>query len=148
MTRVTSFISELGPRARRRFAWLSVVALAAVGIGAFYAATSVGRNSKQEAIPTMNLGIPYGTTPRQLLARLGPPDRRRGNCWTYAAHAGSVRSIYAGEYTDAVRFCFVAGIVSDIHDHEIAYTYHHIRIRAKWILPLTFAPPWATTFQM
>lgn len=144
---MTSFIMGMGPRARRRAAWLGVVALVAIGIGAYYAASSVGHGSKNEPLPNMDLSISFGFTPKQVLARIGPPNSKRGTCWTYAAHKGVVSGIYAGPYTDAVRFCFANGIVSDVHDHEIAYTWRHQRVPAKWSLPMTFAPSYETTFQ-
>ncbi|HEY2328116.1 MAG TPA: hypothetical protein VGH52_11595 [Gaiellaceae bacterium] len=125
---------------------MSVVVLAAIGIGGYYAATSGGNAPKHDALPnpTMNLGISYGWTPQQVVHQIGQPTSKKGSCWIYDSPTRHVAGIYAGSYTDKVRFCFLAGVVSDEKDHEIAYTWHNVRHPAQWIVPLTFRPSYET----
>jgi hypothetical protein len=67
-----------------------------------------------------SFGVPSGSTPKEVLARLGPPDRKRGGCWIYGVsghtfHGVKILPQIAG--IDAVRYCFYGGVVSIVEDH-------------------------------
>jgi hypothetical protein len=114
-----------------------------IGGVAYYAATSGGHVARA-AIGTMDLGISYGDTPAQVQHRLGAASSKSGACWVYRATEGTVSGVYAGTYIDAVRFCFSAHVVTDVHDHMIAHTIQKRRFAARWILPLTMVPAFET----
>lgn len=136
-------IASIGPRARRRAAWAGVLALVVIASSTYYLTTAKGGASRSgTTLPNMDLGISYGYTPAQVQRRIGPPTLKHGPCWIYVTKDRKVRGIWAGPYTDRVRFCFSSGVVSDVHDHQVAYIWKHQYVRAQWILPLVFSPPW------
>ena len=141
----------MGPRARRRLAWLVGIGVCVIAVGGviYHLSDSAGHphpSNQQETIGRMNLGIPYGASPTQVLRRLGEPTKKHAGCWVYGAHAGAVQGIFAGKWIDAVKFCFVEGVASDIRDHEVPHIVHgpcgcrNIRAPAAWITPLYLAP--------
>jgi hypothetical protein len=137
----------LGPRAKKRAGWLAVIVLVVIG-GVGYRVATATSHAATQPFGTYDLGISYGFTPAQVRHRLGAPSSTHGSCWIYrASSVGMVRGIHAGVYTDAVRFCFSANIVTDIHDHQVSYVWHNTRYPAKWILPLTLAPSYETIVQ-
>lgn len=165
----------------RQLAWFGVIAgvLLVVG-GAIERVTGFGPSSahhqgqtlveessisttqhRQRFYGTINLGIAYGTRPKQVLGELGSPSARRAECWVYRGSAGRVRGRYSGTDIDAINFCFSeapAGggkVVSQIFIHVPAHTIikrdpvtHAIiskkHFRAQWVPTVTFmkVPDW------
>lgn len=108
-----------------------------------------------------NLGIAYGTAPKQVLRELGSPSRKQGNCWVYRGRVGSIRGRYSGSFfVDAKRFCFSEGpaggrAVTQVFDHYAKHTIvkrdpvtHKITSKktypAEWGFPLRIeeVPSW------
>ena len=135
----------VGPRARRRIAWVTA-ALALVIIGGaanqlFRSGSSspVRKSSSRQPryIGAMNLGIAYGATAKQVLRQLGAPTSKEGNCWIYRGRAIAANRAHAGPNVDAMKFCFSEGstgdqVVSTISSHYMATTFHNRRYPAHW----------------
>ncbi len=135
----------MGPRARRRLVWIVGLALlVAIVAGAalrhFTASAGHSGAKNKFKIGTMNLGVSFGFTTKQVQRRLGRPSEKRAGCWIYRAQDGKVNGIFASSLTDAVRFCFSSGIVSDIKDHDVAHVIGTRHIPAGWGPPLYVAP--------
>jgi hypothetical protein len=132
---------RVGPRARRRLAWLvgavAVVVVLGVVLGRV---TGSGRPSapRRQRIGAQSLGIPFGTSARQLLQKLGSPGNKQAGCWVYRADKDNViDGIYAGEWVDAVKYCFAAGpagtpVVMRINEHLVAHTIKKRKFPAGW----------------
>ena len=134
-------IRGVGPRARRRLALLAAtVAGLVVAAGLIYWLAAAGNSStsgqqtqtirasaeQQLGYGQMNLGVAYGTTPKQVRRQLGAPATTNGNCWTYRG-SKVIPDAYRAFYSDAVRFCFSPGatgnnVVTQIFDHWMAHT--------------------------
>ena len=108
-----------------------------VGIVIHYATKSGSQAPKeqQKAVGSMNLGLVNGAKQQQVLHRLGRPTSKQGRCWIYRTNAGRYNGTYVGKYIDAVRFCFIGGVVSDIEDHWIAVT----NLPPSWRAPVVFS---------
>lgn len=125
----------MGPRTKRRLAWLAatVVALAVV-VGAFQH-FSVSRGSgnsggsathRRLEVGAQSGRIAYGATPRQVLTTLGAPTKKQGACWSYSAKAHTINGEYLGDVVDGLRYCFSDGptggkVVANIYEHIIAH---------------------------
>lgn len=135
----------MGPRARRRLA-AAAIALVAVAIGATVYATQSGGHSSgppKEIYGTFGaFGVSYGTTGKQLLAKFGPPDAKRGGCWIYRIHGDTFRGIKLIQlpYVDGVRYCFYGKVVSEIEDHRTypAAVVKRFGPEKPWSPPLTY----------
>jgi hypothetical protein len=97
----------------------------------------------------MNLGIAYGTTPKQVLREIGPPTKKHADCWLYRGHVGRIRGRYSGPYVDAMRFCFSEGpvgakVMTQIFSHYATHTITKKHFPAQWGSPLTLlkVPDW------
>lgn len=121
------------------------VVIAAGAVGAFFATRSGGPSPSRNRSPAQKevygtfgaFGVSYGTSARQLFARLGAPDQKQGSCWMYRIRGGRFNGIkllpqIAG--MDAVRYCFYSGVIATIEDH-----WHPPHPVGKaWLPPLTF----------
>jgi hypothetical protein len=123
----------VGVRAKGKLAIGAVAALSVAGAVAALTATHSGMShhgggrshtrpqSSKEVYGIFGaFGISYGTRPRQLLARLGAPDRKRAGCWIYRIRGGTFHGfklIPEIARMDTVRYCFFSGVVSIIEDH-------------------------------
>lgn len=130
----------MGPRARRRLTiGAGAVAIAAGAVTALLVTGSGGSSPSRSTSQTPKevygtfgaFGISYGTTARQLLARLGAPDQEAGGCWIYRIrgatfHGNKILPQIAG--MQAVRYCFSFGVVQTIED--------------QWRGPHPFGKPW------
>jgi hypothetical protein len=139
-------LSGLGPRARRRLARLAALAGALLVVaGLIYHYTESGPSaSEQQAVGRHvnlglenNLGIPYGSTPRQVLGQLGSPTAKHGNCWVYQGQLGRIRGRVVNSAVDAFRFCFGSGplggkVVAQIFQHDPAQTVDGKKLPAGW----------------
>src|SRR5581483_7197825 len=148
---------SLGPRARRRVAFLAAVAVAVVVAGVIHHVTNAGGHSSKaqlgDAQPGTNnlgdaplgednLGIAYGDRREQVLRRLGQPNKKRGACWIYNAPDGKVNGIATlqGAGVDGMRFCFAEDAtggqaVEQVEWHYKPATYHGIHTPAHWGQP-------------
>jgi hypothetical protein len=86
-----------------------------------------------------SFGVPSGSEPKEVLARLGPPDKKRGGCWIYRVsghtfHGTKLIPQIAG--IDAVRYCFYSGVVAIIEDHWRPGTYN--LQQGPWQAPVTY----------
>lgn len=123
------YVRRMGLRTRRRLIVGGITAVIVVFAAAvFVFARSPGGSASRGPDRSTSVvygifgafGIAYGTTPRQLLARAGEPDRKSNGCRTYVIRGGTFNGIkllpqIAG--MDAVRYCFFDGVVSIIADH-------------------------------
>ncbi|HEX3805509.1 MAG TPA: hypothetical protein VHV52_01905 [Gaiellaceae bacterium] len=139
-------LSGLGPRARRRLTWLAALAGALLVVAGviYHHAKSGGSAIRQQAAGhhvnlalENNLGIPYGSTPRQVLGQLGSPTAKRGNCWVYQGQRGRIRGRVVNSAVDAFKFCFAPGplggnVVARIFQHSPAQTIDHKKLPAGW----------------
>ncbi len=140
---------EMGPRSKRRLRTgaivLGVAAVAWAGLLLFFGRAnqnSHNGNTAGEVYGTFgSFGIPSGSTSKEVLARLGPPDQKRGGCWIYRVngdtfHGTKILPQIAG--IDAVRYCFFGGdVVSTVEDHWRPVNgrdpYPH-----PWMAPMVF----------
>jgi hypothetical protein len=153
MQQTRSRALALGPNPRSRLAWLAGITggMFVVACVAHYAAGignsstrhrpqfSLTRNSsaqpQQRRYGEFNLGIAYGTAPKQVLRQLGSPTKKQADCWLYRGHVGKIRGRYPGPYVDAVKFCFAEGapsggrIVAQILSHRVSHSVTHSRSR-------------------
>jgi hypothetical protein len=112
----------MGPRARRRLVAASgVVLLTAAGVAGFFVTHSGSSHSVKEVYGTFGtFGVSYGSTGKQVVARVGTPDQKHGSCWIYRVRNATLGSVTLPQQVaeiDAVRYCFAEGIVSVIEDH-------------------------------
>jgi hypothetical protein len=96
---------------------------------------------RQDAAGSMNLGLVAGESQRGVLRRLGPPSSKREGCWIYRTTAGNFRGTYVGRYIDAVRFCFIGSVLSDIEDH---WNLHDSK-GPRWLPPVEFSTDTSTS---
>lgn len=85
-------------------------------------------------------GVAYGVRSRQLLARFGPPDQRRGGCWIYRISGQTFHGTKLGPQlagVDAVRYCFYSGVLAIIEDHW-RKTNGKYPYREPWAAPITY----------
>lgn len=132
---------------RRRLAWLAGIAggvLVATGLihyatdfgnsstqlqpGLFTTSYSSAQQQQQQQLGdgALNLGIAYGTTPKQVLRRLGSPTTKQARCWIYRGPT-KIPGSYRALYVDAAKFCFSAGAaggkaVTQIFNHTPTHT--------------------------
>lgn len=124
----------IGPRARRRLAWLAGTAAALVVAGGggyrLFDSGSSGTSTTPEptqAAGEQSAGIAFGAKPKQVLRTLGPPTQRQSTCWVYLARAHRVDGAYLGKLVDGLKYCFGAGplgdqVVATIYEHVIPHT--------------------------
>jgi hypothetical protein len=106
----------LGPRSRRRLAWLVGITVGPVAAGgAIYYLT--GPRAHSTVVP---IGINSGMSKARVLRVAGRPAARRGNCWIYLTN----REI-RGHHLDAESACFYDG-----HVYELRY-----KVDGKWAGP-------------
>ena len=169
MRRPRSPVHGLGPRARRRLAWLAagVVGLVVVASLLYWLAAAGNPSAHNQSIRQrlgygeLNLGVAYGTTPRQLRRRLGAPAAIQANCWIYRG-SKDIPSSYRAIYIDAVKFCFSAGsagnkAVAETFDHSpahtivktdpVTHTKTRTRFQAQWFHAMTLMNPATETTQ-
>jgi hypothetical protein len=124
----------MGPRARRRFAWLvaTVAVLAVVGAMIHFFGSADNMSSKvaasepQQASGEVSGGIPFGASSQQVVGTFGPPTRNGAGCSVYSANAHRINGEYLGKFVDGLKFCFSDGpaggkVVSTIYNHLIAH---------------------------
>lgn len=133
----------MGPRARRRFGWIAAIFVAAVILlGAIRELTSTPQHGtaheKAVAGAPEDLGVPFGASAAQVVRRLGQPDARRSNCWTYKVENGA-QTIGSGfgQWVDYVKYCFAPGpaggrAVSHIYSHVVAHRIGKKHYPAGW----------------
>ena len=121
-----------------------IVVVVAAGAVRHFTHSSGNSSADKIKIGTENLGISFGDTPKQVVRRLGQPSQKQAGCWIYRAPGGKVNGIFASSLTDAVRFCFASGIVSDIKDHDVAHVIGKRHIPAEWSPPIYVAPAYET----
>lgn len=99
----------------------------------------------------MNLGVAFGSTRAQVLARLGQPTEKRPGCWIYQGRKtipGSYRSVYI----DGVEFCFSAGplggeVMTMVLNHSPKHTIvKRSPITHAIISKRTYAAEWTPMF--
>ena len=134
-------MSAMGHRARRRLTWVSVAVVAGAVMGAalrFIASnSSPGTTSRapgsQSQTIDQSVGVAYGDSAGQVLAKVGSPTMKQRTCWIYNANAHVVRGAYLGQFADGVRYCFGDGpaggkAVSVIDVHVTPHT----KLDGKW----------------
>jgi hypothetical protein len=172
MEQSQSPVPALGPNARSRLAWLAgIVGGLLVIAGLIHYVTGIGNSAtqhqprasvtgsgisspqqQQRDYGAMDLGIPYGATPKQVLRQLGSPTTKQADCWLYRGPE-KLHGPYLSPYVDAMKFCFAEGpaggkAVSDIYNHTVAHTikWHDEKRRypAQWSRPIALAkvPDW------
>jgi hypothetical protein len=133
-----------------RVGWVAAIAGGLIVVGVLiHFVTGPGSSSAQhQTLSTgeLNLGIRYGSTPKQVQRRLGAPATKHGSCWVYRGHGERVAGFYTGPYIDAMRFCFSDGptgikVVTNTFAHIVAHTVHKRTIPAQWIHTFTIARP-------
>ena len=123
----------LGPRAKRRLAWLAGIAatIAVVGGGAIRLFDSAGSGNLAmkpiQGAGEQDAGIAFGAKPGQVLAKLGPPTKKQSACWVYTARAHRVGGAYLGTFVDGLKYCFGAGplgdkVVANVYEHIVPHT--------------------------
>lgn len=161
---------------KTRLTWLAaIIGWLLVAGGVIHYATGFGNASTphrpRTASPTRrqplglgygerNLGIAYGTTPKQVLQQLGSPTKKHAGCWLYRGQVGKIRGRHSGSYVDAMKFCLSEGsaggwAVTQIFSYYVKHTIvkrdpvtHRISSKrtfpARWGPPLTFmkVPDW------
>lgn len=140
----------MGPRNRRRLTTggivVGVAAVAVAGLLVFFGRVSQhSRNGHAvgEVYGTFgSFGIASGSTAKEVLAKLGPPDEKRSGCWIYRVsgptfHGTKILPQIAG--IDAVRYCFGFGngLVSDVEDHWRPVNGQN-PYRYPWMAPMEF----------
>lgn len=75
----------------------------------FVAGSGTSAANQPDRYGAFDLGIVYGSTPKQVLSRLGSPTKEQAHCWLYRGRVGSIRGHYPGPYVDAMKFCFSEG---------------------------------------
>ena len=134
----------MGPRARRRLVVAGIAALIVAGGATAYAVTCSGgggTDPTKEVYGTFGaFGVDSGSTPAQVRAKLGEPDRKRAGCWIYGVHGTSFHGSPVLPQISgivAVRYCFLDGVVSVVEDHWR-------KVKGKdpfptpWVGPLSF----------
>jgi hypothetical protein len=124
----------------------SVVILAAGGVTAFLVTRSGSSHSSKEVYGTFGtFDVSYGSTEKQVLAKVGAPGQKRNGCWIYRirnATLGGVKLPQEVAEMDAVRYCFAAGVVSVIEDHyppgSNAAPTNLGGHGSDWFVPITF----------
>jgi hypothetical protein len=112
----------VGPRARRRLAWLAglvialVVAAAAIALfarssGNSHAPSTTASRQRSEGVTDH---IVFGMTKRQVLRLAGKPRTASGRCWRYSEH----QQVAVGSI-NAAKICFLSGHVSDMSNHFV-----------------------------
>lgn len=135
----------MGPRARRRLAAAAVAAVVVAGAAVYLTQSGGGHKPTpvKEVYGTFGaFGISDGTTPKQLLAKFGAPDRKHGTCWIYDIHGDTFRGqkLIQLPYVDGVEYCFYGNVVSDIEDHRTypASVVKRFGPQKPWSPPLTY----------
>jgi hypothetical protein len=54
----------------------------------------------------------------------------------YRTNTGKFNGIYVGKYIDAVRFCFIGSVLSNIEDH---WNLHDAK-GPRWMAPVVISP--------
>lgn len=121
-----------------------VVILAAVGAGVYLTRSGSHSTSAPAGKPNRDgfqgnfnggeFAISDGMKPKDVLDRLGPPNVKSGPCWIYRIHKGQLAGYTTEPIYDAVRFCFLEGVVSHIEDLQ----------RGQWLVPEYVSPPVCT----
>src|SRR6476469_8840978 len=77
--------SRVGRRAKRSVVAGAVVAVViAGGAVAYTLMDSHGSHAAREVYGTFgSFGVASGSKPEEVIARLGPPDKKYGGCWIY-----------------------------------------------------------------
>jgi hypothetical protein len=125
--------APLGPRARRRLAWLAgtAAAVVVVGGGAIRLFDSAGSGSlapePAQAVGEQDAGVAFGAKPGQVLQKLGAPSNKHSDCWVYTARAHRVGGAYLGKLVDGLKYCFGPGppegkVVTNVYEHVVAHT--------------------------
>jgi hypothetical protein len=144
MRQSRSPVRALGPNATNRRAWLAGIAGGLLVLaGVIHYATGFGNSAtkhRQASLTAyssvqqqrlrygeMNLGIAYGTTPKQVLRQIGSPTKKQANCWLYRGFGNVIGGRYSGGGIDAMKFCFSEGgagnrVVTRIFNHTPAHT--------------------------
>ena len=132
------------PRSRLRIAITATVVLAAVGAGAYLTQSSshsakpptakLNRDGFQGNFNGGEFGISDGMKPKEVLDRIGRPNVRSGPCWIYRIHDGRFAGYTTERIYEAVRVCFLEGVVSHIEDLQ----------RGQWLVPEYVSPPVCT----
>lgn len=125
----------MAARAKRRLTWVAAAGGIAVIGAAFHFLDSDGASgprgsdaaSAQRRALDQSVGVSYGDSSRQVLARVGSPTGKQGTCWIYRATANTVHGAYLGKFEDGVRYCFGDGpaggrAVTAIEVHVVPHT--------------------------
>lgn len=80
-----------------------------------------------------SVGVSYGDSSAQVLAKVGSPMKKQAACWIYSTKAHTVHGAYLGKFADGLRYCFGDGpaggkAVSAIEVHIIPHT----QLNGKW----------------
>jgi hypothetical protein len=115
-----------------------VVVVAVIGagfhlLGSDSSSTASDTAAAQSHPENQSVGVSYGDSPAQVLAKVGSPTKKQAACWIYSAKAHTVRGAYLGKFTDALRYCFGDGpaggkAVSAIEVHIVPHT----QLDGKW----------------
>lgn len=62
-------------------------------------------------------GVADGMKPAEVLHRFGSPATKSEGCWVYPIRNATFAGYATERSYDAVRFCFLEGVVSRIEDH-------------------------------
>ena len=134
--RDVGFPLDVGPRATRRLGWVlgtGIAVAAAIAAPHFFGSdSSTGSRDSAESTPprqdfgARNGGVAYGDAPKQVLAKVGSPTKKRGACWIYSANRSNGHYII-GKFVDRLRYCFGDGpaggkAVTAIDVHIIPHT--------------------------
>ncbi len=80
-----------------------------------------------------SVGIAYGDSSEQVMAKVGSPTQKQGACWIYNAKAHTVHGAYLGEFADGVRYCFGDGPAGDKAVTAIqVHVIPHTKLDGKW----------------
>lgn len=172
MHKSASAAATFGAKFKGKPAWAAGIAAAliVVAVVSFLAGSSgssangrhaaVGHTStssqREPSEMTMDLGIAFGWTRAQVLAKLGQPTAKRPSCWIYEGRK-TIPASYRALYIDGVEFCFSAGpiggeVMTKIMNHSPAHAIikrspitHTIiskqTIPARWTPMFTFRRP-------
>lgn len=134
----------MGPRARRRLAWLAGVAIGLAvlaGVVRHFTHSSrplVTKNEKVSLGTPENLGVPFGTSAAQLVRRLGQPSEKKSGCWIYDVKNGAEEiGDGFGQWIDKVKYCFAEGAtggqaVAHVSSHMVAHKVGKKHYAAGW----------------
>lgn len=137
---------RIGPRAQRRLAWTAGAIVLVIAGGAVNQLLRSGNSSlprtaapkRHSALGINDLDVAYGTTPKELTSRLGPPTAKETNCWIYRGKAIAAQLSADGTgAADAVKYCFSEGptggqVVTGTWTHYLAHTIKSGRFKGHY----------------